>query len=377
MQPRVFVSSIMEGYSSFREAARRAIVDSNAVPVLVEDFPSLVVSPRTACLDAVASSDVVVTIVGLRGGWKTPSGKLVVEEEFDEAKRAGLRTLVFVQEGDRDVEAETLAKRLSDYVTGRFRLTFRTPDELHAAIRSTLPSAISNAGLHKADLGTMQEEFRRPWLARDETTVRVVVQPEREAEVIDPVKLGSAELKKAVFSAGHDGIRPLLSYERSKKASVGISELVVLQEDDDWRAGRQNVRVEVRTNGTIVIDSNVTGRRPNSGFNIAETHRVVDEDVAGQVTSSLEFAARLYGHLDPYERYDRFYVNASLGGMGYRTFGPPLMNTSLGIRMGEGSSEPVVAFDTPRIISREELVAVTSTVEGLITMFARRLVKDS
>ncbi len=103
MKPRVFVSSVIENFQDFREAARSGILKTGAEPILVnEDFPSLNVSPRNACLDGVDSSDFFILVIGSRGGWKTPSGKLVVEEELFRAKERKIPILFFFQETDRD-----------------------------------------------------------------------------------------------------------------------------------------------------------------------------------------------------------------------------------------------------------------------------------
>ncbi|MEZ5973634.1 MAG: hypothetical protein R3E96_01970 [Planctomycetota bacterium] len=64
-------------------------------------------------------------IVGSRGGNTAPSGKLVVEEEYEHAAGRSIPTLVFIQGGvERDAGAEELATRLSEYVGGRFRRSF-------------------------------------------------------------------------------------------------------------------------------------------------------------------------------------------------------------------------------------------------------------
>ena len=81
MRPRVFVSSVMEGFEEFRLAAKNGIIAAGSEPLLIEDFPALPISPRNACIDGVASCDIHIAIVGNRGGWVAPSGKLVVEEE--------------------------------------------------------------------------------------------------------------------------------------------------------------------------------------------------------------------------------------------------------------------------------------------------------
>jgi hypothetical protein len=105
MRHHVFVSSVMDGFEEYRQAARAGIVATGGAAVLVEDFSSLSQSPRTACLDGVASCDIYIAVVGGCGGWAAPSGQLVVEEECEEARHLRLSTLVFVQDTDHDGDA--------------------------------------------------------------------------------------------------------------------------------------------------------------------------------------------------------------------------------------------------------------------------------
>src|SRR5258708_7215708 len=133
-KPRVFISSVIEGFEEFRQAAAEGVEAGGGEPVMVERFPSLARSPRNACLDGVQSADAYLGVIGQRGGWRTPSGALAVEEEFEEARRRSLPTLVFLQEASRDAEAERLAGKLSDYVGGRFRTTFTKPVELREKV---------------------------------------------------------------------------------------------------------------------------------------------------------------------------------------------------------------------------------------------------
>ncbi len=134
----------MENFKTYRETARKGIISGGGEPVLAEDFPSLPVTPRTACLDAVASCDIYLVIVGQRGGWITPSGKLAVEEEYEEAVKRKLRLLSFIEAVDRDLEAENLVTKLSDYVGGLFRTTFSGPDQLGWLVEKALVYCLSN-----------------------------------------------------------------------------------------------------------------------------------------------------------------------------------------------------------------------------------------
>lgn len=138
-RPRVFVSSVVDGFEEYREAARRGVEAAGGEPVLVnEDFPAQPDSPRNACLDAVDSCDIYLAIIGDRGGWTAPSGRLVVEEEYDRARAHNLRSLVFLKDVDRDGDAEQLVHKMSDYITGRFRIQFDTPEELEAEVQRAL-----------------------------------------------------------------------------------------------------------------------------------------------------------------------------------------------------------------------------------------------
>src|SRR5436305_910571 len=106
VRPRVFVSAVIEGFEAHRQAASRAIEAAGGEPILVnEQFPSVAVSSRNACLDAVESCDYCVLIVGERGGWRTPSGRLVVEEELEHALSRKLPVLVFIQDTVQDTDA--------------------------------------------------------------------------------------------------------------------------------------------------------------------------------------------------------------------------------------------------------------------------------
>lgn len=115
-KPRIFVSSVIEGFAAYRATARPAIIQAGAEPIMVnEDFPSQNASSRNACLDAIASADIFLLIVGVRGGWRTPSGRLVVEEEYEHARSRRLPILVLIEDGEQDDDAKQLSRKVSDY----------------------------------------------------------------------------------------------------------------------------------------------------------------------------------------------------------------------------------------------------------------------
>ncbi len=93
-KPRAFVSSLMTGYGAVRDAASCAIKWARCEPVRAEDFPPATVSPRTACLDGVASCDVIALILGTRYGEPTVARISATEEKYRDAVR--LKKPIFV-----------------------------------------------------------------------------------------------------------------------------------------------------------------------------------------------------------------------------------------------------------------------------------------
>jgi hypothetical protein len=187
MRLRVFVSSVMNGFEEYRLAARQGIIAAGGTPVLVEDFPSLSLSPRTACLDGVASCDVYIGIVGHRGGWTAPSGKLVVEEEYEEARRRKVRTLAFLQDVERDEGAARLVQLFSDYITGMFRQQFSSAEDLRIAVERALTPLMEQYKSSETNNTMLEEQLQNAHKIQYHTTLRVVIVPERQGELIDPV----------------------------------------------------------------------------------------------------------------------------------------------------------------------------------------------
>lgn len=189
--PRVFVSSVMRDFDVWREAARRGISAANAEPVLIEDYPAIASSPRNACLDGVESCDACILVVGSRGGYRTPSGQLVVEEECEYARRKGIPLVVFVQDVDRDADAQALVDAMSDYVDGNLRVTFDTPEELEREVNRSTSAMFTALPSGTNPMEQLQATLEESGLGSHDPSLRVCLQPDRSEEVIDPLELGS------------------------------------------------------------------------------------------------------------------------------------------------------------------------------------------
>lgn len=137
-RPRVFVSSLMTGYGAVRDAASRAIERAGCEPVCAEDFPAGTVSPRTACLDGVASLDGLALILGARYGEPTVAGISATEEEYREAVKLKKHIFVFLEGGDREQRQQKFVRSVEDYVDGHWRKSFGTSGELEGLVEQAL-----------------------------------------------------------------------------------------------------------------------------------------------------------------------------------------------------------------------------------------------
>ncbi len=154
---KIFVSSVMQGYEEFREAAFSAIVSLDHELIRAEDFPSSTSSSRVACLQGVRQADLVVLILGERYGWsETQSGLSPTHEEFREAADQG-KVIPFVQAGvEREPQQSRFVAELEDYDSGNHRgRTFATPDELRIEVTRAISRHQLAAATTPVDVSSM------------------------------------------------------------------------------------------------------------------------------------------------------------------------------------------------------------------------------
>lgn len=372
-KPRVFVSSVMTGFEAFRNAARDGVTSAGGAPILIEDFPSLDMSSRTACLDLVRSCDIYLLIVGDRLG-SSPLGKPVIEEEMEEARKRKLPRLLFLHEIARDPEAETFANQLSDYFLGRFRVTFSTPDELKEAVASALAFLLEQ--------GTMQLETNDPNDVNEllETAsdaqgafLRLCVIPERKLELFDVLELEDPAFRRTIFQLGHRNDVLLFDYDQGQKtATADRGYLVVRQERG--RSDSANVEIVVRLGetGTVTIDQSIDRRhknrnQPGMGFDI----QIAEADIAEAVGSSISFVNVLYDQYDPGHRFATFFYGVALSGMGIHVVVKEIRHQE-GWTLGMDDHHGWHALDRPRRIDRTDLANPLDVINRTLAFVTKR-----
>lgn len=374
MKPRVFVSSIMEGFSEFRSAAKEAIVASECEAVLVEDYPSISDSPRNACLDAVQSCDIFILVIGLRGGYVAPSGKLVIEEEYEEAL-GKMPILVFIQEGTRDESTQRFIDKVSDYVDGRFRKTFSNSGELKQTITESLIRTTEGWSDMQYDLSEINNKIDNPYKVGNETTLRFVLMPIRKGEFVDAVDLDTDDFERNIYDIAHQRGIDLFSYKEAKmNPEVEVGHVVYMQNSPDYRGGggEGQIRLEISTGGMVVIDINMT--EPDDGNPIVSVlHGSVIHvnSLSISLNKCFKFCAQLFEVKDAYRRFDPLVYNVCLNEMGHKRIVDQYPQGSVSMRMFNAEEE-IKAFDEPRKISRNDLLSPEREVMAVISMLKRR-----
>jgi hypothetical protein len=370
--PRVFVSSVVTGFEAYRRAAKEGILAAGGEPILVnEDFPSIPDSSRNACLDAVASSDALALVIGERGGWKAPSGRFVIEEEYDEAVRRGIPLYVFLQDIARDAETDRFAKRVSDYVLGRFRTSFRTAEELREGAKKALgtlgPARTRMIGSAIMDaLKGRSEQSQYP-------SLRLAVGSMRAEELVDPLSLLREEFQDEIIKIGTTKPHPIFGLRKEKHAQVQEGSLVITQRDEHGSHGsRWESRFVIGASGVIIAETSVGERTESRSYGLSTTMTVQVKDLTGAAQSLFQFADGLLGFVDQFLRHRQLEYNVAVNNLGYRYIVEAAPKSGGGVAMRMGGDEPVTAFDSPRAITRETLSQPDAEIERVVEMLKHR-----
>jgi hypothetical protein len=346
---------VVEGFASYREAARVAIIGAGGKPVLVnEELMASDTSSRNACLDAVESCDIFLLLIGQRGGWHAPSGKLVVEEELERAQLRHLRCLIFIQIGiEQDGDASTLSRHVSDYVNGYFRSTFHNEAELKISIREALKIPLTLAKVPIMDTAALQKSLTiAKSLIQNQASIRFVLAPQRTEEVFSPMMIASEDFGERVLQIGHATEFKLFSYYFAKsKPTIENSRFVLTQDGgSNWQSGQQEIRVEIGENGTVMLDLNVTPRcerRDDYGVG-----GILQDDLSWILSRCFSFVLQLYTTFDPHRRQEAFVWGTALAGSGHRRILKHDSDSASCYPNMSGTEGAVVAFPDLRPITR-------------------------
>jgi len=132
---RIFISSTRKGLEEERDAVPGLIKALGHEPLLFEQFTAQPVPSRQACMDAVASADAYMLLLGGAYGYVWPdSGLSATHEEYRAAQARGIRRGAFRKlEVDVEPAQREFIDEVEAYPSGLFRASFTTTAELLTA----------------------------------------------------------------------------------------------------------------------------------------------------------------------------------------------------------------------------------------------------
>lgn len=312
---KIFVSSVMDGYESYREAAFTAIQSLDHEVLRAEDFPSSTSSSRVACMQGVREADLVVLILGERYGWSdTASGVSPTHEEFREVKDRG-KALPFIQTGvSREPKQEEFVREVEDYDSGLHRgRTFETPDQLRneitrAIARHQLVAAAApvdaSALLRKAEAMIPREDRR--YVPSGGPLLHLAVAGGPSQSILRPSEIEDPRTADEIVSvlSGTDGF---FTYRLRTSTELVDGALLVQQEN--------GAALRVEEDGSLLLSVPIMQA---SGH----IRPLIEENVGAAIRTALAFADRFLERFDATQRLTRVVPVARIGGaspFGWRT----------------------------------------------------------
>lgn len=290
---KVFLSSVIRGMESYREAAAQAVRTFRYEIIQSEAFGARPDSPQRACLADVRSADVVVLILGGRYGPKQPSGLSATHEEYREAKDR-CPILAFVQTGiEHEMDQEAFLEEVRTWMGGVVTGSFFNTEELQAAVTRGLHELAVARAAGPANEGELTERARAlipsvRGFSFSRLILVVVGGPTHQ--VLRPTELESQDLETEIRREALTGTSVVLDIAEGTRTVRDGSAVSFEQK-------RAAVRLDELGSVRIVQP---TGRTSSSGGMLLPA--LVEEDVQSQIECGLRFMGWVLDRIDPLRR---------------------------------------------------------------------------
>ncbi len=340
---KIFVSSLISGFESFRAATRSAITNLRHEAIMAEDFGARPDTPQVACLREIRNSDAVVLILGERyGSVQSASSLAPTHEEFREV-RDRKPVFVFVQEGvQREPPQEKFVAEVQAWHNGYFRGGFKTADQLRDAVTRALydyqlahaAGPVDPAKLIDAAEAAIPRRHRNQHV--DAPTLHLSVAGGPPQRILRPAQLEAAELGEFIQKRAQFGANRIFDKAKGTSEDIKGDTLVLAQE--------RGASIRLSEDGAMLLslplEDSEKGRQAAYGL-----FAIIEESVVRRLVAGLAFANLMLDHIDSTQRLSRVAVAASIeasGFMGWRTQeeqdASPNSST---MRMGDEEQPPV------------------------------------
>lgn len=294
---KVFISSIISGFTAFRDASKRAVMTLRHRPIMAEDFGALPTSPQIACLQELRDSDVVVLVLGEHYGAHQSSGLSATHEEYREAK-GRKPVLAFVQSGvSPDSSQAALISEVQTWDGGLFRGSFATPDDLRDGI---------TRALHDYDLARQATPTDPKILI--ERAIALLPEIERHSSrdplisvaiaagplqsILRPAEIEQATLADAMHQHALFGDLPL--FDGAKGVRKGM--------DGDVLALTQDVESLIQLDESGGVALRLPLEKPTRDSRTYGFQAIIEETVLTRLNAALAYSEWLLQKIDPTQR---------------------------------------------------------------------------
>jgi hypothetical protein len=345
---KVFVSSLISGYETLRQAARDAITSLGHEPVMAENFRAQANSPQVACLQGLRSADLVVLILVDRYGQpQSGSGVSPTHEEYLEA-RGRQPILLFVHEGvSYEAKQQELLREAQGWQGGLFREGFTTPEQLRALITRSIHSYELSHAAGPVDGASVAREAEAMLSTQDRDrqggqALRFALACGPASQILRPAEIEAESLADAIQQRAMFGSPRIFAKDEAAETSIEGDALVIAQ------AGGARIKLDER--GGIELRLPLErGSRRDRGF--GSLMGIIEESVVRELANAIGFAAWLLDHIDATQRATHVGIAAVLDApdhLGWRTQAEQDASPNSGtMRMHSGPDKPA-SLDRPR-----------------------------
>lgn len=311
---KAFISSVISGLESYRDAAADGITSLGYGVIRAEDLGAVASSPQEACLAGVRKADMTILLLGVRYGTRQPSGLSATHEEYREA-RSHQPVLAFVQE-DVDYEPDQVEfiQEVREWESGSLTVSFTTEDELRSAVTQALHNhmvASASGSVDEQELlalageGVDAPKSFQLFAGDPELFLSLAAGPRRE--VLRPSELEGHSLAQAIQKEARFGAGSLFASEAESSTELREDWLVLSQD---------RASIKLNSAGDIVVrQAAVAAER-----GLLEVSALIEEDVRDHLADALKFAASILDQIDSPRRLSHIAIIAALTEVGSQTW---------------------------------------------------------
>lgn len=366
---KTFISSLISGFGTFRDAAAAGVRALGYDPVRAEDFGASPASPQQTCLAGVRDADAVILLLGSEYGARQASGLSATHEEYREA-RDTKPVLVFIQDGvDPEPEQAAFIKEVQGWEHGHFTTNFTTADELREkVIRNLHDYTLVTEGSPLDEREIVERSLSMVPSDQGVSATRLIVAiaggPRRA--VLRPAELEDTGLRRFLLAEALTGVDAVLDHTHGTDFALHGDTIRLFE-------NHGTALVSLSETGEILIDQPAV----NDDAWQRRIPSLIEEDVTERIARALRFGARLLAHVDHAQRLSHVAPVAALLGAGYRPWRTreEHQRSPNAASMGSGSADPAVATLSPPTCRRPALIQDTHRIAEDLTVRLRREIR--